>query len=444
MCLYPREAKNRRYEPTKKNGGIVPICPDNRLRSVPIPCGNCMECRKKRRNEWQVRLSEEIQENKNAKFVTLTFSDEKLKKYEEKVKEGIKGYERENAAVSIAVRKFLERWRKSEGKSVKHCLVTELGHKNTERIHLHGFIWTDKTNDFIARTWRYGNISIGNQKYYVKHIKGGRHGQVIVKEGSGTESYVNEKSVNYITKYINKIDTQHMYYKPKMYISNGIGKAYITSSAAKYNAYKGKATWEKYTRKDGSKLGLPKYYREKLYTDEQRERLWLNKLDDQIKWVDGIKIDVSENMDRYYKLRKEARHKNHRLGYGSNFKDTVREYLENQRRQQLAWCRANGKHPRKTTDPYKELENQKLENPGLIGVLISDAQEIQWDINTKSKEEILQTANEIQKNKWLKNKKLMKTAMEKAINEQRENQYKRTFKNWKEKYKEKLYEENWV
>ncbi len=378
MCLYPREMKNKRYEPTKKNGGIVPKCPDNRLKTVPVPCGNCMECRKKKKNEWQVRLLEEIKENKNGKFVTLTFSNQQLKKHEELVPKGIKGYARENAAVSIAMRRFLERWRKSEGKSVKHCFITELGHNGTERIHLHGFLWTDKTNDFIARKWRNGRISIGDQKYYVNIITKGKQEHVIVKEGSGTESYVNDESVRYITKYVNKIDKDHMYYKSKMYVSNGIGKAFINGSLAKYNKYKGKRTWEKYTQRDGSQLGLPKYYREKLYTEEQREQLWLNKIDDKIKWVDGIKVDISDHLEVYYTLRNAARHKNHRLGYGSNYKDTVREYLENQRRNQLAWCRANGKHPRKRQDPQEELKQEK-ENKGLLQ-MVENPKKVLWDI----------------------------------------------------------------
>ena len=34
MCLYPKLILNKRYCPTKKNGGVVPPCPDNRLKYV--------------------------------------------------------------------------------------------------------------------------------------------------------------------------------------------------------------------------------------------------------------------------------------------------------------------------------------------------------------------------------------------------------------------------
>ena len=33
MCLYPKLIPNKRYLPTKKNGGVPPVCPDERLLS---------------------------------------------------------------------------------------------------------------------------------------------------------------------------------------------------------------------------------------------------------------------------------------------------------------------------------------------------------------------------------------------------------------------------
>ena len=44
---------------------------------VPTKCGRCIECRQQRQREWIVRLSEELRENNNALFVTLTFDKRK-------------------------------------------------------------------------------------------------------------------------------------------------------------------------------------------------------------------------------------------------------------------------------------------------------------------------------------------------------------------------------
>ena len=40
MCLYPKLIRNKKYLPTKKkNGGVPPQCPDERLYYVTAACG---------------------------------------------------------------------------------------------------------------------------------------------------------------------------------------------------------------------------------------------------------------------------------------------------------------------------------------------------------------------------------------------------------------------
>ena len=131
MCLYPRLIKNRKYTANKKNGGNVPVFNDIRTLYVPVGCGVCMECMKKKAREWQVRMQEEIRHDKSGKFLTLTFSEDSLEKLK-------KDYEltKENEIATKAMRLFLERWRKKHKKSVKHWFVTELGREGTERIHM--------------------------------------------------------------------------------------------------------------------------------------------------------------------------------------------------------------------------------------------------------------------------------------------------------------------
>ena len=84
MCLYPTLIKNKRYLPNKKNGGLVPRCDDDRKLLVPIGCGKCIECAKKKQREWQVRLLEDIKEHKNGAKVAqgwkgLNIQDKNLK-----------------------------------------------------------------------------------------------------------------------------------------------------------------------------------------------------------------------------------------------------------------------------------------------------------------------------------------------------------------------------
>ena len=268
MCLYPKLIKNRKYITNKKNKGIVPKIKDKRVLLVPVSCGKCMECKKKKSRDWQVRLSEEIRHNKNGKFVTFTFSDASLKLLAKEV-QGLDGYELENEIARIAVRRFLERWRKKFKKSVRHWLITELGQTSTERIHLHGLLFTNENKETINERWGYGHTWKGD--------------------------YVNEKTINYIVKYLHKQDGKHKEYMPKMFTSAGIGKGYTERTDSKRNAFKGKETKEDYRCKTGAKVGLPIYYRNKIYTEEEREKLWLQKLDENIRWVDGVKIDISKS-----------------------------------------------------------------------------------------------------------------------------------------------------
>ena len=304
MCLYPKLIRNRKYTETKKNGGNIPPILDKRVLMVPVGCGKCIECKKQKARNWQVRLQEDIRVNKNAKFVTYTFSEHELQKLDNEIK-GLSGYARDNEICRLAVRRYTERWRKKYGKTLRHWLVTELGHANTERVHMHGIVWTDKVKD-IGDIWKYGKIWIGD--------------------------YVSAKTINYIVKYVNKVDQQHKTYNSKIFTSQGIGKEYVNRKDSKRNKYKKEKTIETYKTREGVELALPVYYRNKIYNEDERERLWLEKLDKEERYVCGVKVDISKGEDEYYKLLEMMRQKNKRLGYGDDAKNWELKKYENERR----------------------------------------------------------------------------------------------------------------
>ena len=294
MCLYPKLIRNRKYSVTKKNGGNVPELKDPRALWVPVGCGRCIECRKQKAREWQTRLSEEIKTS-HGYFVTLTFNPES----HEKLSKETDG--ENNALATLAVRRFLERYRKKFKKSCKHWLITELGHNGTERIHLHGILFTDANTGVIKNLWSYGFSYIGE--------------------------YCNQKTINYVVKYVTKPDTDHPNYQPVILCSPGIGKNYLKGSNAINNRYKGTQTNETYRLPTGHKIALPVYYRNHIYNDEEREKLWLQKLDKHERWVCGIKIDVStlKGERKYYAILKNMQEQNRKLGYGDDSKSWKRE-----------------------------------------------------------------------------------------------------------------------
>lgn len=257
--------------PTKKNKGVVPPCPDERLKYVTAACGKCFECMKQKGRAWQVRLSEEIRQDPKAIFVTLTISDESW----EKIKNAYIQLSDEDC-IKKMVRLFLERVRKKNKKSLKHWLTTERGGTNTERYHLHGLIWGENTEALTKSLWQYGFVFIG--------------------------TFVNECTINYITKYITKTDKKHKDFIPTILCSAGIGAGYLNRSDSELNRYRESKTNETYRLRNGVKLNLPIYYRNKLYTDEEREQLFLEKIKKGKVWIMGQECNIRDEITYFAML----------------------------------------------------------------------------------------------------------------------------------------------
>lgn len=305
MCLYAKLIYNPKYKPNKKNGGIIPAIHDKRVLAVPTGCGKCIECMKQKARQWELRLTEDIKEHTNAKFVTLTFSNENYKKLYKQITLQGNPYDTDNILATVAVRWFTERWRKQYKKTIRHWLVTELGHANTEHIHLHGLLWTNETNETITKIWNYGYTYFG--------------------------TYVNGSTINYITKYVQKIDQQHQYYKPIILTSNGIGQNYTKSAQAKHAKLKQQ---EHYRTQQGYKMPIPNYWKNKIYTEQEKEQLWIQKLDKKERWICGERIDLTKPgaEEQYYKLLEWHRERNKILGYGNDKINWTRKKYELQRR----------------------------------------------------------------------------------------------------------------
>lgn len=307
MCLFTRYMKNPRYKANGKNGGIIPAVSDIRVLWVPIECGECIECKTGKARDWRTRLTEDIKTYTNAKFLTLTFSTEKYKEHADWCST-LEGYDLDNRICTRAMHYFRERWRKEFKKSPRHWFVTEIGGKYYENVHLHGFIWTNENWKTIEKKWDNGFI-----------WKGG---------------YVNIRTINYIVKYIFKIDEKHKTYKPIILNSPGIGGDYTKKKSGdwKKNKYIPGNTNETYRTNTGHKVSLPIYWRNKIYSDDEREKLWIEKLDKQQRYVLGQKIDISKTEKDYLEILKDAQAKNKILGYGNGTRDYNMEQEELTRR----------------------------------------------------------------------------------------------------------------
>ena len=164
---------------------------------------------------------------------------------------------------------------------------------------------TNEKKEDIEKIWQYGYVWIGE--------------------------YVNAKTINYIIKYIHKIDHIHKEYIPKILTSPGIGNGY----KGEINKYKENKTKEFYRLTNGQKISLPIYYRNKIYNEEEKEKLWLKKLDEEVRYINGKKIDISKGEEKYYKVLEYERKQNKTLGYADNTINWERRMYENQRRNLL-------------------------------------------------------------------------------------------------------------
>lgn len=265
MCLYPTYIKNPKYKPNKKNKGKPPVCKDRRLLYIPTKCGCCIECRKEKQREWRVRLEEELRSNFGY-FTTLTISPEGIKEIEEKT--NLKWEENPNEIATKGLRLFLERVRKDIGKSIKHWCVTELGEKK-DRIHLHGIFFGQKSAELIRKHWKYGFVFIGG--------------------------YCNSRSVNYMTKYMLKVDINHPSFKQIVLASAGIGAGYMDRLDYLWQKQNYKnINVATYTFRNGTKMAMPKYYKNKIFTEKEREKMWINNLNRGLIWIFGEKVKADD------------------------------------------------------------------------------------------------------------------------------------------------------
>jgi hypothetical protein len=102
-------------------------------------------------------------------------------------------------------------------------------------------------------------------------------------------------------------------------------------------------------------MGLPIYWRNHIYNEKEREKLWIEKLDKNERWVMGQKIDISETDQEYYKAMYSARIKNQRLGYGNNESNWEQKEYENNRRNLKKMLTMNKRRKKK-----KKVQQQQI------------------------------------------------------------------------------------
>lgn len=214
---------------------------------TPVPCGKCPECLKRRTSGWSFRLELEGQRAVSAHFITMTYDTST-------VPITSKGY--------MDLRKkdlqlFFKRLRKAHPKdhtSLKYYAVGEYGGKSN-RPHYHLILFNAQI-ELISPAWDLGTIHYGQ---------------------------VTGASIGYTLKYMCKPSRIPMHknddrQKEFSLMSKGLGSNYFEDEKKKPKRI---VQWHKndltdrmhLTLLDGKKIAMPRYYKDKIYTEQQRKRI---------------------------------------------------------------------------------------------------------------------------------------------------------------------------
>lgn len=206
---------------------------------IPVPCGRCENCKVRKISQWSFRLSIEEKNCCSAWFLTLTYDTDHVPI----TKQGFMSLRYKH------VQNFLKLIRKKQDEKIIYFCVGEYGTKKG-RPHYHLIIFNLKNVQNVIENWEHGEVYFGS---------------------------VTSSSVGYVLKYILK-SPKYRYYKNddrepcKARMSKGLGKDYITPNTIGYHS--ADVTQRNFcTVPGGQKVSIPRYYRDKIYNEEQKAEL---------------------------------------------------------------------------------------------------------------------------------------------------------------------------
>lgn len=240
--------------------------------TVAVPCGRCPECLKRRVSGWSFRLLQEDRVSNSSLFITLTYDTKKVPI----TKNGFMGLNKRDLQL------FFKRLRKAHPLEtrIKYYAVGEYGGKSF-RPHYHVILFNADVK-LIQAAWQNGSVHYGK---------------------------VSGASVGYTLKYVCKPKRIPMHVNDDRLrefslMSKGLGAAYLTT--AMINWHKNDLDNRMYCNlKDGKKVAMPRYYKDKIYTDMERKR---------VAFMQQIQIAKSEiaaiELDPDYWRKKASIHQN--------------------------------------------------------------------------------------------------------------------------------------
>lgn len=239
---------------------ITPLGVKNKMtkETIAVPCGKCPNCIKRKVSAWSFRLMAEEKISTSAHFVTLTYNS----KYVPLTKKGFMQISKNDLQL------FFKRLRKRSKNKIKYYAVGEYG-GNTLRPHYHIILFNADPAD-VDYAW------------HIEDDKGVRHSIGQTHFGSVTGA-----SIGYTLKYISKKGKIPLHKNddrtPEFSLmSKKLGACYITAKSKKFHHADLQNRMYVQTA-DGKKVSMPRYYKDKIYEQQQRKAIGYFQRQQQIK-----------------------------------------------------------------------------------------------------------------------------------------------------------------
>lgn len=239
---------------------------------ITVPCGKCGNCRRARRNQWAFRLQQELKDSENAYFITLTYSDERLPQFVSNKTGEVKSNLRKEDLQKFIKRLREQQYRQTKQRKFRYYAVGEYG-TETDRAHYH-FIGFNIDRDLIDKLdsiWGHGHTHVGT-----------------VTEGSIL--YVAKYHVNRNMNKQEEVGQIGYYEKDELIIEEGIRQPEFATMSKRpaigHGYIKRNYKWHienlnSYVIQNGYKKAIPRYYKDKIFQDLDKEML-INKTEKQM------------------------------------------------------------------------------------------------------------------------------------------------------------------
>lgn len=274
MCITPVTLKRNRdeWQTDKTSHSTV---------TRVVPCGKCYQCLARRRNGWSFRLRHQLNVSQSACFMTLTYAEEPL------------SFNKQMTLRKKDLQDFFKRLRKFQKKYsddvIKYYAVGEYG-SMFHRPHYHIILFNlcnyaqSRSHVVAEKIWKKGHVDI---------------------------TVCNARTINYVVGYINQgawepqheLDDRDPHFSV---MSKGLGSSYLTDRIVDFHLDRMDGS---VMHQDGFRIPLPRYYKDKIFTVEEKAELYeISQAWRKMDWDEFVNYDFEkEVMIKKHKIKQNEK-----------------------------------------------------------------------------------------------------------------------------------------